>query len=238
MIVVAGGVHVVVTAPRPGRMHEGYPPGGPSVPELFASANRNAGRARDTPAIEHWGPITLRGHGPVATPEGRLIVDGELIVRPTHRVSYLALEMEGPSAPSEPFDPDGPIRVVRGPDLADVALIGPFRIAALGNRVGIRLDGPRVASTSVQGASAPMVRGAIQVPPSGELIVLGPDHPVTGGYPVAGVVCGVDIGRLYARRPGAPVAFVDVSAETSRRLAAEAHVGPFLHQGRFGEDDR
>jgi allophanate hydrolase subunit 2 len=35
-----------------------------------------------------------------------------------------------------------------------------------------------------------MVLGAVQVPPNGLPIILGPDHPTTGGYPVIAVVTG------------------------------------------------
>ena len=38
--------------------------------------------------------------------------------------------------------------------------------------------------------------GAIQVPPSGQPVILGPDHPVTGGYPVIGVVIDADTDSL------------------------------------------
>jgi allophanate hydrolase subunit 2 len=54
----------------------------------------------------------------------------------------------------------------------------------------------------------PMVPGAIQVPSSGAPIVLGPDHPTTGGYPLIGVVLTKDLGRFAARRIGAPVHFI------------------------------
>jgi allophanate hydrolase subunit 2 len=53
-----------------------------------------------------------------------------------------------------------------------------------------------------------MVRGAIQVPVSGEAIVLGPDHPTMGGYPVVATVAHADVGSLMARRVGASVRFV------------------------------
>ena len=35
--------------------------------------------------------------------------------------------------------------------------------------------------------------GAIQVPPNGEPVIFLNDHPVTGGYPVIGVVESVDV---------------------------------------------
>jgi allophanate hydrolase subunit 2 len=66
-----------------------------------------------------------------------------------------------------------------------------------------------------------MVHGAIEIPPSGDPIVLGPDHPTTGGYPIAGVVIRADLGRLFARRPGARVVFAPISVDEARRLWAE-----------------
>jgi allophanate hydrolase subunit 2 len=53
-----------------------------------------------------------------------------------------------------------------------------------------------------------MVRGAIQVPASGHPIVLGPDHPTTGGYPVLATVVRADTGAIMARSVGASVRFV------------------------------
>lgn len=213
------GLHVVVGAPRPGRMHEGVPPGGAAVPELLVAANRAAGQPDETPAIEHWGPVTLRGAGEVGTPEGRVTVDGERAFWPRLRVGYLAFSVGvGTDVAPEPFAFDGPIRVVRGPDLPDISLAGPWHVGPVGNRVGIRLDGERIVAPAGRGPSAPMVRGAIQLPPSGELIVLGPDHPTTGGYPVVAVVCTADVGRLFCRQPGSAVALAPISLEAARRL--------------------
>ena len=45
-------------------------------------------------------------------------------------------------------------------------------------------------------------RGAIQVPPNGLPVILGPDHPITGGYPVVGVVIDEDIDKVAQVRPG------------------------------------
>ncbi len=48
-------------------------------------------------------------------------------------------------------------------------------------------------------------RGAIQVPHNGLPVILGPDHPVTGSYPVIGVVSDQDIVRMAEIRPGQQV---------------------------------
>ncbi len=47
-----------------------------------------------------------------------------------------------------------------------------------------------------------MVTGAIQVPPDGLPLVLGPDRPTTGGYPVVAVVVDADLDRLAQVAPG------------------------------------
>lgn len=75
------------------------------------------------------------------------------------------------------------------------------------DRVGVRLLGPPLALRwpARQLPSEGATRGAIQVPPNGQPVILGPDHPVTGGYPVIGVVAAGDTDRLAQLRPGQPV---------------------------------
>jgi biotin-dependent carboxylase-like uncharacterized protein len=72
------------------------------------------------------------------------------------------------------------------------------------DRVGMRLVGRPLEHRwpDRQLPSEGATRGAIQVPPNGLPVILGPDHPVTGGYPVIGVLCDDDIDRLAQVRPG------------------------------------
>lgn len=71
------------------------------------------------------------------------------------------------------------------------------------DRVGIRLDGPALErSRHGELPSEGMVPGAIQVPPAGSPVVFGVDGPVTGGYPVVGVVTALGRSRLAQSRPG------------------------------------
>jgi biotin-dependent carboxylase-like uncharacterized protein len=72
------------------------------------------------------------------------------------------------------------------------------------DRVGMRLSGPPLAHRwpDRQLPSEGATRGAIQVPPNGLPVILGPDHPVTGGYPVIGVVADRDVDALAQVRPG------------------------------------
>jgi len=47
-----------------------------------------------------------------------------------------------------------------------------------------------------------VVTGSMQVPPDERPVLLGPDHPTTGGYPVIAVVMGADLDRLAQSGPG------------------------------------
>ncbi|HEV7421747.1 MAG TPA: 5-oxoprolinase/urea amidolyase family protein [Mycobacterium sp.] len=72
------------------------------------------------------------------------------------------------------------------------------------DRVGMRLAGRPLQHRwpDRQLPSEGATRGAIQVPPNGLPVILGPDHPVTGGYPVIGVVADDDIDKVAQIRPG------------------------------------
>ncbi len=97
--------------------------------------------------------------------------------------------------------PTGPIRVADAGHGELRAFVRATWTVASVARSGARLlGGPVPASGSVP--SMPLVPGAIQVTPSGEAVVLGPDGGLTGGYPVVGVVATVDLDRLSLLRPG------------------------------------
>lgn len=81
-------------------------------------------------------------------------------------------------------------------------------IDAAASRVGIRLDGPVIARLGDDELpSEPCLRGSIQITAEGQPIVFGPDHPVTGGYPVLAVIHDADNDLLGQARPGQPIRF-------------------------------
>lgn len=83
-----------------------------------------------------------------------------------------------------------------------------YAVSALSNRVGQRLIGPKVERISRDALlPTPMIRGAIEVPVSGEPIVLGPDHPTTGGYPVLAVLRPESWNTVGRLGPGARLRF-------------------------------
>ena len=89
----------------------------------------------------------------------------------------------------------------------------PYLCTTESNRVGMRLSGldlPRRRTGELP--SEGMVRGSLQVPPSGQPILFLADHPVTGGYPVIAVVAGGDLDSAAQVRPGQSVRFELVGA--------------------------
>lgn len=76
-----------------------------------------------------------------------------------------------------------------------------YVVAPDSNRIGVRLQGPGIErARHGELESEPMVLGAVQVPASGQPLVLLADHATTGGYPVLGVVR--DVAGLAQARPG------------------------------------
>lgn len=94
------------------------------------------------------------------------------------------------------------------PDALATLTGAPYAATSDSNRVGMRLDGPELKRCRDEELpSEGMVRGAIQVPPSGQPTVFLADHPVTGGYPVIAVVAATDLDRAAQVRPGQTVHF-------------------------------
>ena len=87
-------------------------------------------------------------------------------------------------------------------------LTSTFTVRAESNRVGLRLSGPPIDRRP--GAELPsegLVTGAVQLPPHGEPVVFGPDHPTTGGYPVVAVVRDRAVDQLAQLRPAGLLRF-------------------------------
>jgi biotin-dependent carboxylase-like uncharacterized protein len=83
-----------------------------------------------------------------------------------------------------------------------------WRVSARSDRVGTRLEGtPIPRDRDDRLPPCPMLRGAVQVTTDGTPIVLGPDHPVTGGYPVLAVVTRASQALLARLRPGKGLSF-------------------------------
>lgn len=83
-----------------------------------------------------------------------------------------------------------------------------YRVLAQSDRTGLRLAGEKLErSRKDELPSMGMVTGAIQVPGSGQPIVLLANHGATGGYPVIANVISADLSLLAQLAPGASLRF-------------------------------
>ena len=117
--------------------------------------------------------------------------------------------------PPPPDQADGVVRVRPGPqeerftERSFAAFFSrPWHVSASSDRRGIRLEGePLEHVGSAEVAPEGTAPGAIQVPPDGQPIVLGPDRPVTGGYAKIGTVVAGDWPVVAQAPPGASLRF-------------------------------
>lgn len=123
------------------------------------------------------------------------------------------------------------IRVVMGPqndefgDACKTFLDAEWTISAMSDRMGYRLEGPKVIHPGGHNiVSDGTVNGSIQVPGSGQPIVLMMDRGTTGGYPKIATIIGADLGRFAQTPAGTPIRFASVTMEAAqdeaRKLAA------------------
>ncbi|MEV5827780.1 biotin-dependent carboxyltransferase family protein [Spirillospora sp. NPDC052242] len=104
------------------------------------------------------------------------------------------------------------------PGALDALFTGTFEVTSETDRVGMRLDGPRLNHADRgELPSEGTVTGALQVPPSGRPVLFLADHPLTGGYPVIAVVAAADVGLAAQARPGQRLRFRPVPAPDLRK---------------------
>lgn len=151
---------------------------------------------------------TLATLGPAPLKAGdRVAVGPPNAAFPTIEVAPLAPLGTGPVT----------LRVVRGPRQdwfvdPGALLCETWTVSERSDRIGVRLSGAplTVRWPQRQLPSEGTLRGTIQVPPNGQPMILGPDHPVTGGYPVIAVVADADTDVVNQLRPGRRLRLVEL----------------------------
>jgi len=97
-----------------------------------------------------------------------------------------------------------------------------FFVSPDSDRMGIRLDGPRLErSEEVDLLSEAVAPGTVQVPPSGKPILLLNDCQTIGGYPKIAHVITVDLPIAAQLCPGDRVRFTEVSIADAHALLLE-----------------
>jgi biotin-dependent carboxylase-like uncharacterized protein len=129
---------------------------------------------------------------------------------------------EGADAAWAPVPDDGAtvLRVMAGPEAHQFTHASrttfhaaAWRITPQSNRMGSRLDGPALQREAAGDMlSAGVVPGTVQVPPSGQPIILMGDAQTTGGYPRIAVVIRADLWKLAQAPLGGLLRLVEVDA--------------------------
>jgi len=116
------------------------------------------------------------------------------------------------------------VRAVPGPQEAaftrqsrDTFFSSLYRVSLRADRTGIFLDGPRLAHTGKADLfSEGVVTGSVQVPASGQPLILLAEQRGIGGYTKIATVCGADLPKLGQARPGDFVLFVPTDHATAQ----------------------
>lgn len=165
-------------------------------------------RARDTLAELGPEPLAVGDELPV----------GDDVAAALRATGGRAPSSTGAPAPSGTL-PEAVLEVLPGPRpeyfAADALVALASRVLTVSDRcdrVAVRLAGATARRADEQHTPElppeGLVAGAIQVPPSGEMVVMGPDHPLTGGYPVLAVLTRASLDALAQVRPGTRVRLV------------------------------
>jgi antagonist of KipI len=181
--------------------------GGIDVPRVFASRSTHL-------------PSRMGGLG------GRPLIAGDrlLLGRPSE-----FRRRERPTAGAPVATDEDVVRVLPGPqryrfqeDATDVLQSAPYLVTAESNRMGFRLRGSplrHLRGADIISDATPM--GSIQVPASGQPILLMADRQTTGGYPKLATVIAADFGVVAQRAPGESIRFkVCTRAEAMAALIA------------------
>ena len=142
--------------------------------------------------------------------QGRALRDGDTLPwRPPTGATTRRVGLRAP-------DWDASVRVLPGPEHDEFSAASreafwsaDWTLTPQSNRMGFRFAGPALVRTRPGDLpSHGVLPGVIQVPPSGQPIVLLADAQTTGGYPKIGVVIAADLWKLAQLRLGAPLRFL------------------------------
>lgn len=150
---------------------------------------------------------TLAKIGPAPLAEGQILPVGAEPGDPIPAIDVVPVEVPPSDAVAVEIRP-GPRRDWFGDGAWGRLVDSEWRVSPRSDRTGIRLEGPALNRVDIRELpSEGMIAGAIQVSPDGAPTILGPDHPVTGGYPVIAVVTDATLDALAQVRPGQGLRF-------------------------------
>jgi KipI family sensor histidine kinase inhibitor len=177
---------------------------------------------------------------------GRALVTGDLLAieSPAGLLSDL-VDREVPLARRPRHPSSVRLRVVMGPqddaftdEGRHTFLESVYRVTPEADRMGYRLDGPKVAHAGTPDIISDWIPlGAVQVPGSGEPIILLADRQTTGGYAKIATVIRPDLRLVAQLRPGDTVSFQAVSVGEARAIGREVEASLSALLAHLGRPD-
>jgi len=162
-----------------------------------------------TKVFGSYSTYTMAGFGGY---KGRALAKGDVLQFENHDMH----DWER-NAPDEQVNHDSPpleIRIIEGPEWGRLSasqqrrFVGEiFTLGSQSNRMGFRLEGVQIGTSNHEIVSSAVVPGTIQLPNSGNPIVLMHDAQTTGGYLRLAKVVDSDLDLLAQVRPGKKIRF-------------------------------
>jgi antagonist of KipI len=198
---------------------------------LMFGARRSGGRAYIAVAggirADRWlGSVStslLAGRGGM---HGRNLKAGDVIevareaTRPAVSGHELASHLRIDYADHSLFAIPGPHVKRLDPDARQLLFGAIFKVSREADRMGYRLDGPRLATEGDELLSFGVTAGVVQVPHGGQPILLMADHQTAGGYPVVATVVSASMPVAAQLVPGDELQFAEVTLEHARQMRA------------------
>ena len=158
--------------------------------------------------------------------QGRKLAKGDSL---GFRVPNPALPLPRTAPVPAPAGREVTIRVILGPqddmftkEGVDTFLSQPYTVSKDFDRMGCRLEGAQIAhKTDGNIISDGMVTGAIQVPTSGQPIIMLAERQTVGGYTKIATVISADLPLVGQRKTGDIIRFRAVSVEEAHRAWRE-----------------
>ncbi len=94
----------------------------------------------------------------------------------------------------------------------------PYEVGRDSDRMGYRLDGPKLNITGEELLSFGLVEGAVQVPGSGLPILLMADHQTAGGYPVVATVISASLPIAAQLLPGQQLQLAEITLARAQKM--------------------
>jgi len=162
--------------------------------------------------------------------EGRALRKGDVLKIGTTGGTFRTFRKVGVAAKAlAQLAPRKVLRVTAGPQSDSFSeeeqkdfYAGTYRVTEESNRMGLRLEGPGIASSAGgEMISEGVPLGAVQITAGGLPIILFVEQQTTGGYPKIANVISADLASLGQWKPRDEVRFERVEMETARTLLLE-----------------